>query len=111
MEEFILTQEDHDCTIHVDLGDTIKIILTENPNTGYCWDIDGSVPEELSLNDSSYKLTHKKTLGGTGKRVVEFVAKQLGECEIYLKYWQEWNGDDSIDDRFNITLVIEEEED
>ncbi|MGJ8745635.1 protease inhibitor I42 family protein [Polaribacter sp.] len=110
MDEFILMKEDHDSFIHVNIGDSIKILLTENANTGYTWDMEGEVPKELKMIFNDYKLTHKKTLGGSGKRVVEFIAKELGEVSIKLKYWQEWNGDDSIDDRFAVTILVEDED-
>ncbi|PQJ72465.1 protease inhibitor I42 family protein [Polaribacter butkevichii] len=108
--EFILTKEDHDSVIHVNIGDSIKIILTENSNTGYIWDIEGEIPSLLKVVFNDYKLTHKKTLGGSGKRVVEFIAQELGEITVELKYWQEWSGPDSIDDRFKVTVLIEEED-
>jgi inhibitor of cysteine peptidase len=110
MDEIILMKEDHESVIHADIGDSIKILLTENANTGYTWEVDGAIPPQLNMVINDYKLTHKKTLGGSGKRVVEFIAKELGEVTLNLKYWQEWNGDDSIDDRYSVTILIEEDD-
>lgn len=111
MDEIIITKEDQDSVIHANAGDSIKILLTENANTGYTWDIDDEISPKLTMRSSDYKLTHKKTLGGSGKRLFEFTAKELGEVNLNLKYWQEWNGDDSIDDRFRVKIIIEDEED
>lgn len=109
MDEIILTKEDHDSLIHANIGDSIKIILAENANTGYIWSIDGDLSPKLTMLSNDYKLTHKKTPGGSGKRVVEFITKELGEVTLNLKYWQEWNGDDSIDGRFRVTILIEDD--
>lgn len=107
MEEFILTKEDNNSVIEVDRGDHIKIILPEAAATGYIWSFDGNLPQTVELLVDEYKMTYKKTLGGGGKHLIEFKAKEIGEATIKLKYWQEWNGDDSIEDRFETKIVIE----
>ncbi len=105
--DIYLTMDDNESDIHIDVGDSIKIILNEASTTGYIWDVDGKLPEQLELVLSDYKQTYKKALGGGGKRLVEFVALEKGEVHIKLKYWQEWNGDDSVENRFEVNLIIE----
>jgi len=107
MNEIYLTIDDNESEIHLDVGDSVKIVLNEASTTGYTWDIDGELPEQLEMVLNDYKLTYKKSLGGSGKRVVDLLTIKKGSANLKLKYWQEWNGDDSIEKRFSVSFIIE----
>ena len=107
MNEIFLTIEDNESEIHLDVGDTVKIILDEASTTGYTWEIDGESSEQLEIMLNDFRLTYKKAFGGSGKRIVQLVAKKKGSANIKLKYWQEWNGEDSVEKRFSVSFIVE----
>ncbi len=107
MSELILIKEDHESVVSVKLGDSIKIVLAENATTGYSWHFDNEVSNNLRKISDDYQSNDLNALGGSGKRVFVFIAERRGESQLKLKYWQEWNGDDSIDDQFLVNIIVE----
>ena len=47
-EDIVVTQEDAETTVKVSPGQTLKVVLTANPTTGYTWSV-LSAPEFLML--------------------------------------------------------------
>ena len=106
MDEIILTQEDNNATISLDVGDILKIILTENSTTGYTWEVDGDLALQLQQASSEQKKTHKGSAGGSGKRLLIYKVVNAGNGILRLKYLQPWTGDSSIENRFNIAFEL-----
>jgi predicted secreted protein len=46
-------------------------------------------------------------MGAGGKRLIKLIANSTGEQKLKWVYWQEWNGEDSIDDTFEIVIEVE----
>jgi predicted secreted protein len=90
------------------LGEELEIELDENSTTGYRWyQKEGSHSEVLVLKQSSHTESDNKAMGTGGKRLIKLIANSTGEQKLKWVYWQEWNGEDSIDDTFEIVIEVE----
>jgi inhibitor of cysteine peptidase len=101
-----LTRAEHDKSIEAQVGDRIIVSLDENPTTGFRWAIDKSDDDVVALVSSEYAVASGSRMGGGGQRVVTFKARQAGVAAIHLKLWREWEGDQSITQRFAVTLRV-----
>jgi len=106
MATITLTRADHGKSIEVQVGDLITVSLDENPTTGFRWAIDKSDDDVVALQSSEYAAASGSRMGGGGQRVVTFEARKAGVAVIHLKLWREWEGDQSITQRFAVTLRV-----
>ncbi len=106
MSELKLTEADRGKSFEIHRNDIVVIRLQENPTTGYCWEVDKSDEKILPLQGSEFLLPKHPKFGEGGTRVFKFKAKKTGTAHIQLKHWREWEGDGSIDNRFDITSVV-----
>jgi inhibitor of cysteine peptidase len=108
MSELRLTHADDGQTRKIPKNDYLVIELEENPTTGYRWAIDVVDDDVLVLRSSELILPPDPMIGGGGTRVFSFEAKAVGTTPIRLKKWREWEGDDSVIDRFGVTVSVTE---
>jgi len=101
-----LLHTDSSKSIEVQSGDTVVVRLDENPTTGFQWAIDKSNDAILTLQDSDYAPAPDSRVGGGGQRVFTFKAQKAGAVDLQLKLWRQWEGDQSITDRFVVILQI-----
>jgi inhibitor of cysteine peptidase len=101
-----LTRAEHGKSIEAQVGDLITVSLDENPTTGFRWAIDKSDDDVVALQTSEYAVASSSKMGGGGQRVVTFKARKAGVAAIHLKLWREWEGDQSITQRFAVTLRV-----
>ncbi len=106
VQEIKLTQANNGESYELNRDDVIVIRLTENPTTGYCWEIEELDNNILALQSSDFFLPENPQIGEGGMRVFAFKAKTAGSAQIRLKYWREWEGNDSITDVFNVTTIV-----
>lgn len=93
-------------SIEVQSGDTVIVRLDENPTTGFQWAIDKSNDAILTLQNSDYAPASDSKVGSGGQRVFTFKAQSTGAVDLQLKLWRQWEGDQSITDRFVAILQI-----
>ena len=93
-------------TIEVRNDDTILVQLRENPTTGYQWAIEEPRSPQIRLLGTDYIQSETSGVGGGGERALTFKAREAGRASLKLKLWREWEGDDSVIDRFEVTLVV-----
>lgn len=105
MSELNLTQADKGKSFEVHRDDVIVIRLKENPSTGYRWAVDKADDRILAFQSSEFSLPADTKIGGGGMRTFAFKAKTADTVHIQLKHWREWEGNDSIIDRFDVTVV------
>lgn len=105
MTSIHVTESDSGKVVPVRVGDEITIELKENASTGYCWDIEtlGECIEQKPVESGN---SHRNLPGSAGKFRVRLVAKLPGENAIRLKHWRDWEGESSVDRRFQATLRI-----
>ena len=104
MSELNLTQTDNGKSFEVHRDDVVVIRLKENPSTGYRWAVN-KADDRIS---TSFSLPSDAKVGAGGTRAFTFKAGTVDTAHIQLKHWREWEGDDSIIDRFDITIVVRE---
>jgi inhibitor of cysteine peptidase len=106
MATITLTRAEHGKSIEAQVGDLITVSLDENPTTGFRWAIDKSDDDVVALQTSEYAVALGSRIGGGGQRVVTFEARKAGVSAIHLKLWRAWEGDQSITQRFAVTLRV-----
>ena len=100
-----LTEADKGKSITAKPGDTIAISLPENPSTGFRWALEARSDAHLELVDSTYIAAPGTAAGRAGRHVWNFKIRQAGDVRLALKLWRAWEGDKSIADRFDVTIV------
>lgn len=98
-----LTETDHDRTIDIAAGDTVRISLPENATTGYRWAID-RVDDDVIEAVGSEPHYAGNAVGSGGNVTFTFKGRKSGSGEIVLKYWRHFEGDASVQKRFRVRL-------
>lgn len=107
MATHVLSPADDGRSIRATVGDHIVIELPENPTTGYRWTIDAVDDNGLALRDSAYARDDGGAIGGGGSRRLSFTVVRSGLSRIQLKRWREWEGDASVQQRFEVAVDAE----
>ena len=106
MATITLTRTDHGRSIEAQVGDRITVSLEENPTTGFRWAVDKNDDDVVALSSSEYAVVPRSRVGGGGQRVVTFEVRKTGASAIQLKLWRAWEGDQSVTQRFAVTLRV-----
>jgi predicted secreted protein len=101
-----LSQADIGKTIRINIGDVIVINLAENPTTGFQWEMDEIDNSVVVLENEIFSELGDGGLGSGGTKSFVIKALTSGNQHIQLKYWKAWEGESSVDKRFDITLCI-----
>jgi inhibitor of cysteine peptidase len=83
----------------------LEVQLPENPTTGYRWAVAEYDARILHLEESALA-SGGGGIGGGGVRAFAFRALLGGETPLRLKHWREWQGESSVDDRFEVTVRV-----
>lgn len=97
-----LSEQDNGRTVELGAGDVVTVRLKENPTTGYRWAIENAGALESIGDDFE---GGGGAIGAGGTRVLQFRASRAGSHELRMKNWQEWEGDSSSTERFDVTIV------
>ena len=106
MEEIILTDADNRSEIDLKQGGILKIVLEENATTGYAWEVDNQLPDQLIEVARDFKTGDQDGVGGSGKKILTYKVQKKGNGVLKLKYLQPWNGEESISKRFQISFGV-----
>ncbi|MGE8540057.1 MAG: protease inhibitor I42 family protein [Acinetobacter sp.] len=78
--------------LEMDRGQTLEVILDENPSTGYVWTVAENPKlfkiEEIYESDQSK--TEVPTVGKGGQKIYRFTALQAGQEQLHLKHARAW---------------------
>ena len=69
------------------------------------WALEARSDAHLELVDSTYIAAPGTAAGRAGRHVWNFKVRQAGDVRLALKLWRAWEGDKSIADRFDVTIV------
>jgi inhibitor of cysteine peptidase len=105
MDALMLTASDDGAPHEVGVGQTVVIQLTESPSTGYRWTLETSNPNTVEVVDTRWEPSRKAQTGGAGRRVFRIVVRGTGLITLALKLWREWQGEGSVLERRQFTLV------
>lgn len=112
MSPIVLSQADNGKLIETNWGQTMSIRLTENPTTGYRWEVDSTNVgfeegnEVLILESSSFVTTPTAGVGGGGERTFTFKAANVGTTHLQMKLWQSWEGSNSVIELYSLTVRV-----
>lgn len=100
-----LTEADADTIRIVHLGDSVELLLPENPSTGYLWSIDIAPPEAAAVAASHWSAAGAG-VGAAGTREFVITIKEHGKMTLRAKLWREWQGEGSVTQRREFTLQV-----
>jgi len=86
-------------SIDARVGDTIVLRLSDNPTTGYRWELEPVVGEQLLLDDAGYE-SSGPAIGSGGVATWTLHAVSPGISTVHLKRWRPWKGEASVLARF-----------
>lgn len=99
----ILNNQDQGRTVEVKAQSVVTVRLDENPSTGYRWNIEAD--EGLELVGESFERSGE-AIGAGGVRVFQFRALEAGSHRLSIRKWRDWEGENSIIERFYATIVV-----
>ena len=97
-----LSKQDSGRTVELGPGEVVTVRLNENPSTGYKWAIESAGGLEPVGDDFA---RGGAALGSGGERVFKFRTPRAGSYQLRLKHWRDFEGDSSITERFEVTIV------
>ena len=106
MNQRIIDRTYHNKTLDINVGDTLTIILNENPSTGYRWKLDQVNEEIISLEDSKYTPDTKSQIGGGGNRTFSFKSVSTGMTTIGLGLMREGERDRTPTEQFQVSVQV-----
>ncbi|CAJ1025895.1 Chagasin family peptidase inhibitor I42, putative [Leishmania lindenbergi] len=109
-----LTVKDHNKTVKVKLGETVKIVLNGNPTTGYTWTRVGFLGME-SLSDEHLEVTSKYTqsptpngmVGVGGSYMMTVTTKMKGPNTLELLYIRPFDGPKLDSQKYTLHFIVE----
>lgn len=101
-----LTEADEGQVITVQPNAEIIIRLGSNATTGHQWTIADLDEAILVYLGTSYEPAQDGLIGQGGVQELRFRAAKKGESVLALKYWQPWEGDASVADRFEVQVTV-----
>jgi predicted secreted protein len=97
-----ISQKDHTKEIPVHLGDSVEIVLFENPGTGYQWKI---MPAKgVSILKNGYE-AGSKALGSGGHRHLLIRLEGTGRQELRGRYLRPWEKQEEGTE-FEVTFIV-----
>lgn len=81
----------------------MTVRLDENPSTGYRWNVETA--EGLEIVGDSFERTGD-LIGAGGVRIFQFRPLKAGSHRLGIRKWRDWEGESSIINRFNVTIVV-----
>jgi inhibitor of cysteine peptidase len=105
MSTISVTNEANGTSIEGRVEDEIVVRLSENPSTGYRWQLDHIEGPVEFVNDS-YEPHLSVQLGSGGTRQFSFRAQAQGAARLALKHWKRFEGEGSVIERFALDLRI-----
>ena len=84
--------------------DTIILKLNENASTGYQWELVKN--EGVEICKDTTELRDLDRIGAVGIRKLTLKFKHKGEHNIELKYWRDWEGEDTVVKRFYLKVTV-----
>ena len=76
--------------LEMDRGQTLEVVLDENPSTGYVWAL--SQAPTLFKAEEIYKPTEQQpaVLGAGGQKIYRFTALEAGSEELHIQHKRAW---------------------
>ncbi len=104
-----VTLADTGCTIMLNVGDTLCIMLTGNPSTGYGWyvdAVDSTVLGRITMIRKDQRQKRSQKVGGPSSFYFDYRVISPGRSAIRIVYKREWERDIPPARIFNLNINI-----
>ena len=99
-------QDQHNQSITLKVGETLRMELPGTAGTGYSWQIDKFDSRYLDLLPQETSRPTGDLMGGPVTHVWRFKAKRAGQTQLQLDYYRPWEGLIKATKHFRLHLVI-----
>jgi inhibitor of cysteine peptidase len=100
-----LSQIDNGKSISLAMGEMLTLSLTENPTTGYRWQLDSPKGGVLRIADDKFQPVGGQ-VGGSGIRTLSLVAAEKGSYRLSLSLKRAWETPESGIEEFTLQLNV-----
>jgi predicted secreted protein len=104
MPEHVATREDLAGPLTVRRGDIVRVVLDENPTTGFRWTVAVSDEAHVAQLGSDLSPGSPARPGAGGRREIRFSAVATGNTSVELQMKRGWSGE--VADTVRLTLHI-----
>jgi inhibitor of cysteine peptidase len=101
----LIVESDNERTVDIRQGESVRVTLPENATTGYRWAID-RYDEEFIQALATEPRNAANAVGSGGEVTFIFQGKKIGDGQIVLKHWRQWEGASSVTTYFRIRLHV-----
>jgi inhibitor of cysteine peptidase len=101
-----LSSADNGGTVKVELGGQVTIHLAENPATGYTWAIEQMDEGRLEVLHDEHQQATGGGYGAGGVHTWRLMVCVAGMTHLALKLWREWEGEEGVIERYEVTLEV-----
>ncbi len=106
---YILAESDRGKKIELQAGESITVVLTGNPSTGFDWTVAEMNPEILNLEERQFQPA-SPYVGSGGQVRLHFCAVGSGRTRLKLHYRRSWETEKRPLRTWYVTLQIQEED-
>lgn len=101
----LLTEENNNTAVAARVGDTIEVLLAENPSTGYRWEVAAFDNSVLSAEESRFSPAAGGA-GAGGTRHMAFAVRDAGTGRIELVLRRSWEPAGAAIQRWSVTVEV-----
>lgn len=101
----LLTEKDDSTIVQAGVGDTVEVALSENPSTGYRWEVTGFGSPLVSVEHNGFSAA-RGAIGAAGTRSLVFRARSPGAARIELSLRRHWEPASAAIKRWAITIDV-----
>jgi predicted secreted protein len=103
-----LTHADSGSTATLHPGDTLEIVLPDNPTTGYTWEVKPGSEAVLKQKGEPTFMPNSKALGSEGRMIFRFDVVAVGKGSLVLLYRRTFEPEARPLRTFGIRIVVAE---
>ncbi|TBV08156.1 protease inhibitor I42 family protein [Stutzerimonas kirkiae] len=104
----LIVNDDKNCPLKLQSGQTLTLDLVSNPSTGYRWKIEETSGDILkSLGPEVFHSSRKDVVGADGTSTWRFQAIQPGTGRLILSYQRPWENNSEPADLFDCRIEVE----
>ncbi len=102
----VVNEQQNTATVYVNQTDIITLRLTENPTTGYSWNL--TTTPGLQVTNDTYipSTTSGKMVGSGGTHVWDMTAVSSGDQKIQAVYKRPWEPVTGNETTFTMSVVV-----
>lgn len=100
-----LSESDNGRTVELRVADKLDVTLSENPSTGYVWEIE-TMDQAIMKQAGDSEFTPGSGLGAAGKRTFHFEAIASGQSALKLVYHRPFETNVPPSSTFEVTVIV-----